>query len=108
MSSPSSPPDPVRLSAHERSVLAAIAAHEHHGDAAFANRLAAGRPPGPWTRRLAVSFPVALAGLLVVAAVLPFIAPAGPGLVVVAVVLVIAMPAVLVGWALRQGQIRVD
>lgn len=104
----SSPPDPVRLSAHERAALSAIAAHEHRGDAAFANRLAAGRPPGRWTRRLAASFPVGLAGLLVVAAVLPFLAPAGPGLVAAAVVLVIAMPAALVGWALRQGEIRVD
>jgi hypothetical protein len=108
MSSPSSPPDPVRLSDRERSALAAIAAHEHRADAAFANRLAAGRPPGRWTRRLAVSIPVAVAGLLVMAGVLPFIAPAGWAMVVVALVLVVAMPAALVGWALRQGEIRVD
>jgi hypothetical protein len=86
------------LTDRERMIVAAIADRERSADPAFARRLAA--QAAPMSRRSAL--------LITAVAVLGVALLVMPGLWVVAVVavaLLIVVPAFLVAWALRQGDL---
>ncbi len=101
---PATPPDPAPLTTHEQAVLAAIAAHEHRVDAAFADALALGAARPARTHRwrtlllvLAVVVPVAVGPLVLSSAWILAIAAVG---------LLVVIPTTLVVWALRQGRVH--
>ena len=107
MSSPTSRPEPVRLSTAEQAVLSRIAAHEHGRDTRFADALARGE-----VRRIRRGLGVGVAMLAVLAAMAfvvgAFVLP-GPWLVViVAVGVIVVVPTGLVVWAIRQGTVDPD
>ena len=106
MSSPTSRPDPVRLSRAEQAALSRIAGHERHRDPRFADALARGDRR---TRRgLGVGVAM-LVALSAVASVVTALAVSGPWLVaIVAVAVLVVVPAGLVIWAMRQGTVDPD
>ena len=106
MSSPTSRPDPVRLSTAEQAALSRIAGHERRRDPRFADALARGDRRSRRGLGVGVTMLVVLVAL---AFVVTALAVSGPWLVaIVAVGVLVVVPSGLVVWAMRQGTVDPD